>query len=351
MSLSRIKSLEIIVRRILIHGYFGGRNLGDELMLLGFLNREVKLGDRVAIITPTGTVPPHLASRVERAFAKKPAAFLKGLAWATDFVLCGGTVFHDGYPDDRHASYRKNLIALATLLRVAQLAGRRVHLAAIGLGPLRRPLTRCTARIALGSATTIGLRDARSVADATTLGFAGRFTQVRDLAHDSGLDGMRADARRGLALSVVSTDLISTADPATATEFYDSLAELVAAFQARTGEPVRLLIICVGSADNDVAFGEAWQHRLHAAGVRDLTVVPFDGNPAEMAGELSKARGVIAMRFHAATLAQKIGTPTFWLAYQRKVLDGAVDLAVPHDRIGTPVMASIPMIAAFLGSL
>ncbi|MCP8890320.1 polysaccharide pyruvyl transferase family protein [Sphingomonas faeni] len=339
------------MRRILIHGYFGGRNFGDELMLLGFLNREVRPSDRVAIITPNGTVPLHLASRVERAFAKKPASFLKGLIWATDFVLCGGTVFHDGYPDDRHTSYRKNLIAVAALLRVARLAGRRVHLAAIGLGPLRRPLTRYTARIALGSATTIGLRDDRSVTDAIMLGFADRFTQVRDLAHDSGLDGLRADVRRGLALSVVSTNLISTTDPITAAAFYDDLADLIATFQARTGEPVRLLIICVGSADSDVGVSESWQRRLHAVGVRDLTVVPFNGSPAEMAGELARVRGVIAMRFHAATLAQKIGTPTFWLAYQRKVLDGAADLAVPHDRIGTPVIATLPLIAAFLDSL
>lgn len=339
------------MRRILIHGYFGGRNFGDELMLLGFLHREVRPGDRVAIITPDGMVPAHLAARVERAFAKKPAAFLKGLAWATDFVLCGGTVFHDGYPDDRHASYRKNLIAVAGLLRVARLAGRRVHLAAIGLGPLRRPLTRRTARIALGSATTIGLRDDRSVADATALGFAGRFTQVRDLAHDSGLDTMRADHRGGLALSLVSTDLISTTDPATAMAFYEGLAALVAGWQARTGEPVRLLIICVGAADSDVTFGEAFQHRLRAAGVTELSLVPFDGDPTAMARELAQARGVIAMRFHAATLAEKIGTPTFWLAYQRKVLDGAADLGVDAARTGIPVQATLPAIAAFLDSL
>lgn len=339
------------MRRILIYGYFGGRNFGDELMLLGFLNRELKPGDRVAIITPTGTVPPHLSGRVERAFAKRPFAFLRGLKWASDFVLCGGTVFHDGYPDDRHALYRKNLVAVAGLLGIARLARRRVHLAAIGLGPLRRPLTRCTAAIAFRSATTIGLRDDRSVADATALGFAGRFTQVRDLAHDCELDVVYTGERQGLVLSLVSTDIISTTDPATANTFYDNLAKCIAEFQARTGETIRLVVICVGSADSDVAFSEAFGRRLRDAGVTDLIQQPFNGDPAAIAQDLAQARGVIAMRFHAATLSEKIGTPTFWLAYQRKVLDGAADAAVPQARVGIPSTEALPAISAFLDSL
>jgi len=335
------------VRRILVHGYFGGRNFGDDLMLLGFLNRHVRDGDSVAIITPDGTRPGHLDARVTRAYAKSAKGFLAGLAWATDFVLCGGTGFHDAYPPERHKRYRKNLIAVAGLLRIARLAGRRVHLPGIGLGPLRRPLTKAMARIALGSAVHVGLRDERSMADAAAIGFAKQAVHEADLSAASGLcrsDGPRA----GLALSLVAPSLISTTDAPTAERFYAALAAALAAWQDQTGEPVTVMIICVGEADSDVAFAEQFQRMASAAGLKDLALYPYDGNPLVMAARIGAARAMIAMRFHAATVAEKLGTPTFWLAYQRKVIDGAGELGVDDARVGIPDNEGLARITAWL---
>jgi len=335
------------VRRILVHGYFGGRNFGDDLMLLGFLNRHVREGDTVAIVTPDGTRPGHLDARVTRAYAKSPKGFLAGLAWATDFVLCGGTVFHDAYPPERHKRYRKNLIAVAGLLRIARLAGRKVHLPGIGLGPLLRPLTRATARIALGSAVHVGLRDERSLADAAAIGFASRVVPEADLSASSGL--VRADGpRSGLALSLVSPSLISTTDAVTAEHFYAGLAAALAKWQVQTGESITILVICVGQSDSDVAFAAQFQRLAAAAGLTDLSVYAYDGNPLTMAARIGAARAMIAMRFHAATVAEKLGTPTFWLAYQRKVIDGAGELGVDDARVGIPDGEGLARIAAWL---
>ena len=335
------------MRRILVHGYFGGRNFGDDLMLLGFLNRHVREGDQVAMITPDGSRPGHLDARVVRAYPKSAKGFLAGLGWATDFVLCGGTVFHDAYPAERHKHYRKNLVAVAGLLRVARLAGRKVHLPGIGLGPLRRPLTKAMARLALGSAAHVGLRDDRSLADAAAIGLARRVVHEPDLSGSAGLlpiDGPRV----GLALSLISPSLISTTDAATAERFYAQLASALAAWQQQTGEPVTLLVICVGAADSDVGFAAQFERLAAAAGLKDLTVYPYDGNPLTMAARIGAARAMIAMRFHAATVAEKLGTPTFWLAYQRKVIDGAGELGVDEARVGIPDSDGLARITAWL---
>lgn len=337
------------MRRILVHGYFGGRNFGDDLMLLGFLNRHAQQSDQIAIITPDGTLPDHLRGRVLRAYPKSVRGFLAGLSWATDFVLCGGTVFHDAYPAERHKRYRKNLVAVASLLRIASLAWRKVHLPGIGLGPLRRPLTKAMARIALGSAMHVGLRDERSIADAGKIGLAHRVVHEPDLSNSAGLapsDGQRS----GLALSLVSPALISTTDTATADRFYTGLASALAAWQHQTAEPITLLVICVGAADSDSGFAAQFERIAAAAGVNDLTICPYDGNPVTMAARIGATRAMIAMRFHAATVAEKLGTPTFWLAYQRKVIDGAVELGVDDTRIGIPDSEGLARITAWLAA-
>lgn len=338
------------MRRILVHGYFGGRNFGDDLMLLGFLNRHVREGDTVAIVTPDGTRPAHLEGRVGRAYRKSAGGFLSGIFWATDFVLCGGTVFHDAYPAQRHKRYRKNLIAVAGLLRFAKLAGRKVHLPGIGLGPLRRPLTRTMARFALRSSVHAGLRDERSLADAAAIGCADLVVPEPDLSESAGLS--RTDSpRTGLALSLVSPALISTTDAVTAERFYAGLAQALAKWQRCSGEPITILAICVGAADSDVAFAQQFEVMARAAGVTDLAMCPYSGNPLVTAAQIGSARAMIAMRFHAATVAEKLGTPTFWLAYQRKVLDGANALAVPGERSGIPDEEGLARISAWLDGL
>lgn len=340
---------ENVLRKFLVYGYFGGRNFGDELMLLGYLNRHVSDGDEVAIITPDGTVPEHLRGRVRAAYRKSPGGFLKGVRWASDFVLCGGTVFHDAYPDDRHASYRKNLVAVATLLRAASLLGARVHLAAIGLGPICRSLTRLTARQALAAARQVEVRDERSVEEARKLGR--EVALVKDLAHDAALAPPEGQPRRGLAVSVVSTDLISTVDTQAATAFYEGLAGLLARYQQRSGEPLRILAICVGAADSDMGFADTFARQVRAAGAGDVTIEPFDGDPYHMRDRIAASRGIVAMRYHAATVAEKIATPTFWLAYQRKVIDGAEELGVPAQRVGSPDGATLAAIETWLDTL
>lgn len=338
------------MRRILVHGYFGGRNFGDDLMLLGFLNRHVREGDTVAIVTPDGSCPAHLASRISRAYRKSAGGFLAGIFWATDFVLCGGTVFHDAYPPERHKRYRRNLILVAGILRFAKLAGRKVHLPGIGLGPLRRPLTRAMARIALRSSVHAGLRDERSLADAKAIGCAGLVTFEPDLSESAGL--IRPDGpRKGIALSLVSPTLISTTGPETADAFYAGLARELAVWQRRSGEQITIMVICVGAADSDAAFADDFERMAREAGVTDLAVCHYGGDPLMTAAQIGSARAMIAMRFHAATVAEKLGTPTFWLAYQRKVLDGAAALHVPEDRCGIPDEQGLARIIEWLDRL
>lgn len=343
------------MRRILVYGYFGGRNFGDELMLIGYLNRHATSGDEIRIVTPDGSVPPHLSGRVKSGFPKTLSGFLRGVAWSTDFVLCGGTVFHDAYPAKRHTSYRKNLIAIALLLRLTKLSGNRVHLAAIGLGPLKRPLTRATARFALRSAGKIEVRDRRSLDEVHHLRSGRPVEQVRDLAHDALPRNEKCIAaqpdRHGLLLSLVPTRLVSTVSEEVSFAFYEKLAEAVAQFQLRTSEEICVLAICVGTADSDVAFAEEFAQILRQKGVRTLQVTHFDGDPSALCNRIAAARGLIAMRYHAATVAELMHVPTLWLAYQRKVIDGAEELGVPTERIGMPDVQYLTCLKNWLESI
>lgn len=224
------------LNRVLVFGYFGGRNFGDELMLVGLIEELRERGaGAIRIIAPQGKVPRHLEGHVERAYQKAPGGLASGLAWASAFVVCGGTMFHDSFPDERHRAYRRNLAAIAGLCGAARATGCKVLLLGIGVGPLRRRFTRAAARIAIAAASEIRVRDRSSLEDIEALGGrAPKLSLGHDLAFlaEAQLPVAAPQGQATLVLSLVPPELVSTSPAAEARVFPESLLGELEAFLA-----------------------------------------------------------------------------------------------------------------------
>lgn len=344
------------LNRVLVFGYFGGRNFGDELMLLGLIEELRARGARaIRIIAPNGKVPPHLEGQVERAFRKAPAGLASGLAWASAFVVCGGTMFHDSFPDGRHRRYRMNLAAIAGLCVAARVTGRKVLLLGIGIGPLRRRFTRASARIAIATASEIRVRDRRSLEDIEALsGGSPKLSLGRDLAFFGAaqLPVAAPKERPTLVMSLVPPDLVSTTSSAQAEAFLDRLLErLVAHLEQHPEWRVAVLAAAVGEIDDDRLVAAHVASRLSAAFRGRVERLSFEGDPFSFLRTIASARAVLASRYHVATAAELIGVPTLWLPYQRKVADGAAELGVEDERVIPLNPAGARKAAAWLNAL
>lgn len=326
------------LKRVLVFGYLGGRNFGDELMLIGLIDELRQRGaDAIRIITPAGHLPAHLEGQVQLAYPRTAAGVTRALLWASAFVVCGGTMFHDSFGDARHRAYRRNLAAIAGLCAAARAMGRKVLLLGIGMGPFHRRSTKATARLAIASASEIRVRDRSSFKDVEALGDPeAKLSLGSDLAFGvmARLPAPASQDPPALVLSPVPPALVSTATPSEAHAFLPTLLDALRSFlEAHADWRITVLAAAVGEVDDDRDVASRFSATLGEAFPGRVAFMPFDGDPFRVLGQLAGARAVMASRYHVATAAELAGVPTLWMPYQRKVQDSAAEMGVEDSRI------------------
>lgn len=289
-------------QRVLIGGYCGFGNVGDEALLLALLE---KLGERLPEVKPV-----VLSQDPERTTAEYGTEAIdrwnffkiwRELKWARLFLLGGGGLLQDA------TSFRSALYYL-WLIRLAQMRRVPVFLLGQGIGPLRsRPLQRMAAR-RLKRAEYIVVRDEQS----------------RELLNSWGVD--RGQLARGydLALSlrlvqrpVEQRDLLAV-----------SLRELPGGNRTRFITKVARALdrVCVQLGlrpafiplhpEHDLALTEA----VRAAMAEESLALDLAGlKVLEALQVLAEAKLMLGGRLHALVFSLIIGIPFVGLSYDPKV--------------------------------
>ncbi|MFA4015227.1 MAG: hypothetical protein RUDDFDWM_000305 [Candidatus Fervidibacterota bacterium] len=138
--------------RILLIGYFGHGNLGDEMMLHAFLyglRDRVKFSACAISGSPDETRQMHSIAAINKFNIASIVEFMRK---ADVVVGCGGSLLQDA-TSFRSLAYYVGLIVLSRSLGVAPV------LLAQGLGPLRRRISRHLAALALRRCLLITFRD------------------------------------------------------------------------------------------------------------------------------------------------------------------------------------------------
>ena len=141
---------------ILLSGYYGYGNAGDEAMLRAFL-AEAHRTSPDAKIAVLAAHPREEEKRLGVRCIGRYDLFriLPALRHARLLISGGGTLLQD-------ATSRRSLFYYTSLLRLARLAGAETALYASGIGPLRSPSARRAVRREATAASRISLRDSRS---------------------------------------------------------------------------------------------------------------------------------------------------------------------------------------------
>ncbi len=288
-------------RRVVLSGYYGYGNLGDDaiyqvltgaLVAAGCAEIVVPAGDAALlppcpVVTPVGRFAWHRIATALRA----GAVLISG----------GGGLLQD------ETSFRSLAYYLA-LMRLARACRRPYAVAFCSLGPLRRRLSRGMVASALRRASAVVVRDSGSERLAAELGTpAERLTRAPDLAF--ALEPPAAEPRGSIALCLRPTRHTERVCAAVG-DWLDHLPPET---------PVRF----VPFAGEDETLG-----RRLAVERPLLHTVRRPNSVHELMGELAAARLVIAERFHAAVLAVRLGVPCAVIEYDPKVTGLAADLGL-----------------------
>lgn len=297
-------------KRILISGYYGFSNAGDEAVLSMIVSglRE-ESGDSVDIsVLSASPEETALAYGVDAVPRMSFRHVMKALNECDLFISGGGSLLQD-------ATSLKSLAYYLTVIRMAQIRQKKVMILGQGIGPLKRWISRRTVSDILNHVDCITVRDPQSAELLKSIGVKKQGitvtadpTLLLKPCPDDEADQLLIEA--GLA---PDTDIIAVslrgwdATPGLIDEMIVALEKLSLRISAR------MLFINM-HMPGDERVSERARENIWSAAVQ-----PRIWSAQQLVGVLSKCRMVIGMRLHAIILAAAAGTPSIGIAYDPKV--------------------------------
>lgn len=288
--------------KLLLAGYFGCGNLGDDSILLGFLDGIRSLGHDVTLLSgaPDDTYRNYRVSSVPRREMKDVQA---EIAKCDALVFPGGSIFQD-VTSVGSAMYYANLV------KRAKVAGKKIILLGQGIGPLNTLIGRTVSVQAFNTADVVAVRDPASLNALRKLGVK---TRVELTADPALLLAEPAASPDQVAFGVGSMRTIGLAPRPWGKnkETVQLFAEMARLLFKMNFMPMFIQMDL--NLDGPLIAAIAAQV---GGKVPDLMRL---NHPVDIQQRMMRMDAVIAMRLHAGILATTVGVPAFMLSYDPKV--------------------------------
>ena len=152
-----------MAQRILVAGYYGFGNLGDEAILAA-MARDIlgRLPGAELTVVSGDPDDTHVRHGLRAIRGSDATSLIDAVRHSDLLVLGGGGLLHDYWPVDpgrMFSASQSGLEFYTSLPRLAELAGVPSMLYAVGLGPLRDPAARELTRSALARCEWVSVRD------------------------------------------------------------------------------------------------------------------------------------------------------------------------------------------------
>ena len=296
--------------KVLVAGYYGCGNLGDDALLQAFY--QGLAGTNIQVVAMAGN-PERLQRAVGvRAIPRREMQyFKKEMESSSALVFAGGGILQDV------TSYF-SLRYYAGLIQQAKKMKKPVMMLAQGVGPVTSMLGKSAATAALRQVDLLTVRDSMSAGAARALGYRGHIEVTADLAWllqpaESSATEFAVGSMKAVAVSVRPW------------KGEKGLAKVFGEFAQmlfRNGF-VPVLLEMDHEMDRALLDEIANLHGGRCPDIRNLHT------PSEMMARIARTHGVVAMRLHAGIFAAKSGIAPLMVAYDPKVTAMAEQVGLP----------------------
>lgn len=288
--------------RLAVAGYFGCGNLGDDAILLGFVqgisghlyNISVLCGQPEVLMRQYGL------KGVQR---MDPRAVAQAIKDADALVFPGGSIFQD-VSSVRSVAYYSRLVSLA------KKSKKKVVLLGQGVGPLTTFLGKRFAGSAFSASDAIAVRDQASATAIRGLGVSASPRVTGDLAfllpEPSRID--EAFGVAGMTTIGISARPFRKARGTDLVAVFGEFCKLLFA-----GGYMPVLIEMDREADKPLILAISRTQGGKVPDIRDLET------PMQAQQRIARMSAVVAMRLHAGILASTVGVPAMMVSYDPKV--------------------------------
>lgn len=300
--------------RIVVSGYYGCGNAGDEAVLAGIRASFARTAGAEAQIVALSQNPEETAR-----LHNIPAHYRMSLKTLNAALQNGDVLLSGGGSLLQDSTSVRSLLYYLWVCHVAMRQGVPVVFYAQGLGPLNHRVSRTSVRWIADRCALITVRDPASAELLKKIGvrnpnieitadpaFALNPAPATDIDALMDREGLPRDKPLlGAALRAWGRDAEAGAK---------SCAALLEAIREKTGLPVVLIPM---HAPHDAEFGDAVLR--HVANPDSFFAIRNAYPPEALLGLVARLEGVVAMRLHALIFAARVGVPAFALSYDPKV--------------------------------
>lgn len=296
---------------IIISGYHGFANSGDEALLYAILNTLRKQRPDIDV-TVLSKVPDETAAEygVKSIYRYNYCKIKKAMLESKMLLFGGGSLLQD-------VTSSKSILYYLAIISLAQRCGIKTMLYANGIGPIVKKRDRRLAAKILNKVDVITLRDDKSDEELKNLGVTNpkvvitadpAFTIDTNVSFSGEYYTNRAGVPSGTSLCVVSIRDYKKA-PA---DFADQMAELCDYIADKHGI-YPLFVPMQYPADMEIS------KKVMSKMKNNSYVINRELSVAEMFSVLSEARMIIGMRLHSLIYATTLAIPAMALVYDPKI--------------------------------
>lgn len=293
------------MKEILISGYYGFGNSGDDALLLSiikdFERKGVKENITVLSANPKETKRMYGVNAVNRI---NPFALVYHFVKCRLFISGGGTLIQDG-------TSTKSLLYYLYLIKTAKIFGKKVMLYANGIGPVNREKNRVRVRKVLNTVDCITVRDKKSYNEIVKLGITSPHVELTAdpvflLDSDENIDGITEKYSPDRIICVAVRDT-KTAKP----DFVSNLAHALDSVSEKYG--VTAVLLPFQDTDKEIS-------RKIAFGMKNKPVMIEEHlSVGQVMSLVGMSEMCIGMRLHMLIYAASKAVPIVGIVYDPKV--------------------------------
>lgn len=300
------------MKKVLIVGYFGFNNFGDEAILLSLINDLTSCGftrENITVISsnPELTINIHNVNAIQR---WNPIELISSIIFHNSLIFTGG-IFQD------KTSFRSFLWYLLILI-FGIILGKEIVFYAIGIGPLQGKLTQL---LFLTFAKNINLSTARDQLSTNMLPMSEKTITSCDPAWNLKPDLNVQKKIQGINWSLPIIGISIKPDKQLKPFHINYLADKLAKLLSDTKEWQVVFIPCMPNEDLPITY-ELYDLTLQKAQENNRIFVIEDFSNftvLEQAGILASCTLMVGMRYHALLFPITNGKPVLGLIFDYKI--------------------------------
>ncbi|MBS6063254.1 MAG: polysaccharide pyruvyl transferase CsaB [Peptostreptococcaceae bacterium] len=306
---------------ILLSGYYGYNNAGDEAILKSIIN-NIKQIDKDAVITVLSDNVEFTKKKYSINATKRfnPFSILASLLSCDILISGGGTLFQD-------KTSTRSLVYYTSIINFAKFFGKKVMIYANGIGPLNKPKNRKRVKKAIENADIITLRDQEALDTVKSLGVDRKNIYLTTdpvfcLQEDESGSVNEILEKSGISIGDRFV-LLSVRNWENKGKFIDIFAKTADYINTKYKQKVIFLPL---QFPHDVSVIKEIRSKMQSK-----SVIIQDISPMQMMSIIKKADYVFAMRLHALIFAANMGTPMISYSYDSKVDNLMNQIKMPYN--------------------